>query len=374
MNAVVTLLLLVSVPLALKKIENTALVKVISPVALAYLAGILLSFLPFKLPIPLVQEVSGISIALSISLLVLDSHLDRFRTLLKPALKSFFLGIASLFIVTLIVWFTYGKKVAFGADIMGMLTGIYVGGTPNMNAIGLALGVPNETIVILNTADIVFGGIYFLLLLTVIKPFLSLFLRNYVPLGISFENKETDKIQPNLTIKIKNIALNFFWAGSALGLSFLFVSLLFDKMNVPFFLISLTTFSFLLAQWNPVKKTLLKFDTADYLLLVFSFGIGCQIDLEKFFSEGSGVYLLTVSVFLGTILLHYLLAYFTKTDVDTLIISSTAALYGPAFIAPIAKAIGNRELIIYGITLGLFGYILGNYLGLAVAGFLEYLL
>ena len=52
-------------------------------------------------------------------------------------------------------------------------------------------------------------------------------------------------------------------------------------------------------------------------------------------------------------------------------ISSTAALYGPAFIVPIAKAINNRELTVYGIALGLLGYILGNYLGLGMAWLLH---
>ena len=117
----------------------------------------------------------------------------------------------------------------------------------------------------------------------------------------------------------------------------------------------------------------MKFETADFLLLIFSLGIGLQIDVNSLLSSGLDVYLLVGSVFVGTILIHYALAWLTNTDSDTLIISATAALYGPAFIAPIAKAINNRELIIYGIALGLLGYILGNYLGLGIAWFLEFI-
>jgi uncharacterized membrane protein len=112
---------------------------------------------------------------------------------------------------------------------------------------------------------------------------------------------------------------------------------------------------------------------ADFILLIFAFGIGLQIDINALLTNGLEIYLLVGSVFLGTILIHFLLAWITKTDVDSLMISSTAALYGPAFIIPIARAINNRELIIYGIALGLLGYILGNYLGLGVAWILTFI-
>jgi uncharacterized membrane protein len=125
--------------------------------------------------------------------------------------------------------------------------------------------------------------------------------------------------------------------------------------------------SLLGAQTKIIQQIKWKFETADFLLLIFSFGIGLQIDLDTLFSEGLEIYMLVGAVFLGTIFIHYFLAWLTRTDVDTLMISATAALYGPPFIAPIANAIKNRELIIYGIALGLLGYILGNYLGLSIA-------
>ena len=54
-------------------------------------------------------------------------------------------------------------------------------------------------------------------------------------------------------------------------------------------------------------------------------------------------------------------------DQDTLIITSTAAIFGPAFIGPVANAIGNRGIITIGIALGLIGYGIGNYLGLGLS-------
>ena len=371
MDLFLTLFLLFFVPFLLKISEKTALVSIISPIALAYASGILLSYTAVPIHTAILKQITEISIAISISLLVLGSNLDKFRILLKPLLKSFFLSILSLFIAVFLTYFLLSFRDETSANIMGMLVGVYVGGTPNLNAIGMALEVSNETLILVNTAEIALGGIYFLLLITVIKPLFSLWLPKY-DLGKLSIKKEKEVEQNNpLSIKIKMIFFGLFAAILILGFSFGLVFLLFGHLNIPAFLISLTTLSIIGAQFSGIKNISYKFETADFLLLIFSFGIGLQIDLNALLTHGLEIYLLVGAVFIGTILIHFLLAWITKTDVDTLMISSTAALYGPAFIVPIAKAINNRELTVYGIALGLLGYILGNYLGLGMAWLLH---
>lgn len=371
MDLFLTLFLIFLVPILLKISEKTTLVSIISPIALAYASGILLSYTAVPIHTAILKQITEISIAISISLLVLGSNLDKFIILLKPLLKSFFLSILSLFIAVFLTYFLLSFRDETSANIMGMLVGVYVGGTPNLNAIGMALEVSNETLILVNTAEITLGGIYFLLLITVIKPLFSLWLPKY-DLGKLSIKKEKEVEQNNpLFIKIKMIFFGLFAAILILGFSFGLVFLLFGHLNIPAFLISLTTLSIIGAQFSGIKNISYKFETADFLLLIFSFGIGLQIDLNALLTHGLEIYLLVGAVFIGTILIHFLLAWITKTDVDTLMISSTAALYGPAFIVPIAKAINNRELTVYGIALGLLGYILGNYLGLGMAWLLH---
>jgi uncharacterized membrane protein len=62
-------------------------------------------------------------------------------------------------------------------------------------------------------------------------------------------------------------------------------------------------------------------------------------------------------------ILHFFLASLFKIDTDTILITSTAGIFGPPFVGPIAKALKNEEIIVSGITTGLVGYALGNYLG-----------
>lgn len=372
MEVLFTVFILLLIPSLVKKFEYFKLIKIFSPIAICYFLGFVLSQMPLPFQTDIIKNISEGSIALSISLLVLNSQLSRFREMLAPVLKTFLLGILSLLITLFITFFLFAKFHPEGPGILGMLTGVYVGGTPNLFAIGVALELDNETIALVNTSEILFGGIYFLLLITIVKPFLLLFLKKYRTHEFLIQEDENIQVYSWKEIfkySVQGILLALLITLISIGI----ISLLFVKMQVAGVLLLITTISILAAQSRYVKSLHLKFEIADFLLLIFSFGIGLQVDFVKMFETGSDIYILSGSVFLGTVLIHYLLALLTKTDADTLIISSTAALYGPAFIGPVAKAIKNKELIFYGITLGLLGYILGNYLGIGLAWLFEWL-
>ena len=74
----------------------------------------------------------------------------------------------------------------------------------------------------------------------------------------------------------------------------------------------------------------------------------------------------------SSVLIHLLLARIFRVDRDTFMITSTAAIYGPAFIGPIASTLNNRSLILPGITLALLGFAIGNYLGISLARLMEW--
>ncbi|HAX40892.1 MAG TPA: hypothetical protein DCY10_08470, partial [Clostridiales bacterium] len=74
----------------------------------------------------------------------------------------------------------------------------------------------------------------------------------------------------------------------------------------------------------------------------------------------------------GAILLHLLFCKVFKIDSDTALITSTAGIYGPAFIVPVADAMKNREVVLPGLICGIIGYALGNYLGIGIAIALQF--
>jgi len=77
-----------------------------------------------------------------------------------------------------------------------------------------------------------------------------------------------------------------------------------------------------------------------------------------------------IAVF-GSMLIHVLFSWIFKIDTDTTIITITALSMSPPFVPVVAGALKNKEIIVTGITIGVFGYAIGNYLGIAIAYFLK---
>jgi uncharacterized membrane protein len=61
-----------------------------------------------------------------------------------------------------------------------------------------------------------------------------------------------------------------------------------------------------------------------------------------------------------------MLAKIFKIDRDIFMVSHTAGIFGPVFIAAMANAIGRNDLLISGIAAAVVGNILGNYVGLLI--------
>jgi uncharacterized membrane protein len=43
------------------------------------------------------------------------------------------------------------------------------------------------------------------------------------------------------------------------------------------------------------------------------------------------------------------------------------ASFGPAFIGPVASVLKNKDIVVSGLTTGLVGYAVANYLGIGIA-------
>ena len=71
-------------------------------------------------------------------------------------------------------------------------------------------------------------------------------------------------------------------------------------------------------------------------------------------------------IIFGSLILQILFSKLMKLDGDTTLVTSVALINSPPFVPLVAALLNNKEIIILGITIGMLGYMLGNYLGLAV--------
>ncbi len=75
----------------------------------------------------------------------------------------------------------------------------------------------------------------------------------------------------------------------------------------------------------------------------------------------------------ASLVMHVVLAKVFKVDADTVIVTSAALICSPPFVPVVAGAIHNKSMIIPGITVGIVGYAIGNFLGYLVAQVLQFL-
>ena len=245
----------------------------------------------------------------------------------------------------------------------GMTVGVYTGGTPNMSAIGLALEVPDETFVLMNGADVILSGLYLIFLFTVGKRLLGRFLPAF-DMSVVDEDARFDTRAP---FGWKQVVVALAMSIGAAGVTVGVVTLVAGGLPIAGVILGITTVG-ILGSFLPKVRTLPgTFETGEFLLLVFAVAVGTLADIRRLVGSFGSVFLYVAVVLVGAILLHYLLAAVFRLDTDTVLITSTAAVFGPAFVGPVASAIGNRHVLVSGLATGVVGYAIGNYAGLALA-------
>ena len=251
-----------------------------------------------------------------------------------------------------------------------MIAGVYTGGIANMQAIGMALNADQEVYVLVNAADIFCGGIYLLFLTSIAARIFGKFLPAYDFQKNNFQQKENTETD---VLSVQSVGKAILWTILIIGISVGLSQLLFGSLESSFIILVLTSLS-VLSTLTPITKHFQgAFQTGEYFLLMFCIAIGLVSDFGNVWENGTQVILFMGMILTLTVILHLLLAYWFKIDRDTVMITSTAALYGPAFIGQIASVIDNRQLIFAGMATGLMGFALGNYVGVGVAFGVRYL-
>jgi len=338
----------------------------LSPVVLSYGAGILianLNLIPVNTSIS--THFSHATVLLAIPLLLYATDFIAWFKNAKSTILSFLFSILATIIAVVIMTRIFPPSFAQPSVVGGMLVGVYSGGTPNMQAVGMALGAKEETYVLLNAADIFCGGIYLLVLTSVAHRLLSFFLPHYSFLRTSLDEKDSlKKEEKNISDQAKAFGLTILIVACSVGLTWLSPG---GLENIGLLILLLTTFS-ILASFRPqVRNWQGSYETGEYFLLMFCVAVGLLSDFGTLINEGGEVIRYMGSILTITVFLHLLLCKMFNIDRDTAMITSTAAVYGPVFVGQVASAIGNRELVVAGIACGLVGMAIGNYLGIGMA-------
>ena len=322
--------------------------------------------------------ITTITIPLAIPLLLFSLNVKKWFRLAGSTFLSLVLALTSVFVVVVAGFFIFKDKIPELGKIAGMLIGIYSGGTPNLASIKEALNVDPDIFIMTHTADLVIGAICLLFLLTVAQRFFLLFLPPFRQFAdketterLTREAQEMDSYQgifsrevlPKLLLAIL-LSVLILAIGAGLGM------LVPKRSMMAVVILTITTLGILFSlipYVNKIKKT---FQTGMYLIIVFCLVVSSMADLRGMINvEYLDLLLYVALVYFGSLFIHILLSMIFRLDADTVIITSTAMIYSPPFVPVVAAALKNRDIIISGLTTGIIGYVVGNYLGI-FTGFL----
>ena len=109
-------------------------------------------------------------------------------------------------------------------------------------------------------------------------------------------------------------------------------------------------------------------DISMYCIYIFSIVVASMADLSALdLSSSLGMLGYLSFVVFCSLLIQVLLAKLLRIDADTIVIASTAFICSPPFVPMMAAAMKHRRVLVGGLTIGIIGYAMGNYLGFLVS-------
>ena len=332
----------------------------------------LLAFNIYKLR----DTLMSITILLAIPLMLFSANVKEWKKMAGKTFISLIVGLFSVVTVVVAGYFIFrGKGMPNLWKVSGLLIGVYTGGTPNLAALKMMLDVDANTYILTHTYDLIIGAFYIAFLMTVGQKVFHRFLPKFpIPLD-EVKIKDLDGKDPFWGIlrrekfypllKAYLVAIGIFAIGIILSMHTP------ENLTMVVVILTITTLGILASLIPAINRIDKTFESGMYLILIFSIVVASMADVRNFAGLTPGLFAyITVAVF-GSLILNVIINKIFKIDADTTMITSVGLICSPPFVPVIAGAIGNRHIIVPGITVGIIGYAIGNYLGFLVATLLH---
>ena len=350
----------------------------IGPIFLLYLVGIILGnsgLLPSS-AFDMQEALNSATIPLAIPLMLFSTQLK--RSMLKSTLLATASGVVAVVLVVIIGFFLLESYMDdselvgnSGAKLAGLLCGVYTGGTLNLTALKLMLNVPEETFLVVHSYDVVVSLSYLVMLLAFgIRMF-----REILPVK-DYDRSKKESVDMVMEENYGEIFTRKGWLPTlrAVGFSLLIVGIsvglalaLTGELSMVILILTLTTLGLLASRIRKIRETKTSFSVGMYLVLIFSLVVSSMADFSELdFVGGLYVLLYLFVVVFGSLALQTLLSLLLKIDADTMIVSSVSLINSPPFVPMICSVMRNRNVMVVGLSVGIVGYAVGNYLGVIV--------
>lgn len=172
LNSVVLILLIFAAPLGVVRLtEKYPLIKKCGAVTLCFILGFVINLIPWNYDKAFMSTFASVLVAIAIPVMLFGINILDTRKTAGIIIKAFGLQILTAAVVSAVgAVLANALGMNFAAELSGMTTGLYIGGTPNLLAVGDALTHGDKNVIsALVVSDTILGSIYFIAILTVGK-------------------------------------------------------------------------------------------------------------------------------------------------------------------------------------------------------------
>jgi len=323
------------------------------------------------------EALSSAVIPAAIPLMLFSCSFKRSRT--RSRILAMLTGLLAVATAVTAGYLLLGARIEDGAKIGGMLAGVYTGGTMNLAALKVMLGVSDTTYVLINAYDIVICFFY----LSFVLAFGYRLFRHFLPKGSREESDGADSCRQEMAKPyrelftrrgLKDAAILLGIDAAVILASLGLASIAGEEWFMTVLIISLTSMGIAGSFVRKIREKKNSYDIGMYLIYIFSMSVASLADFSEFNSaENLTLAAYMMLVIFGSLLIQFILARLFRIDADIMTVASVAYICSPPFVPMVAGAMKNRDVLAPGMAIGVVGYAAGNYLGFIMASLLSFL-
>lgn len=381
----IALIFVLAPALALWLCRRVSFFEKLGPIMLLYAFGIILGNIAWKpAEMPLMQELgTSISIPLAIPMMLFGCRFTLSDA--SQQLRVCISGFLSVLIAVVAGYLIYGYKIAEGAEIGGIMSGMYTGGMLNAAALQSIFHIEEQSYIIMCSYDVIISFLYLVFLVSVgYKFFRWIYGENTTS---TLSHKERLELEEQIASQNRN-PYEGLWTkegvkelGKIVGITLVVVALSAaatlpfpDEWFMVIFILMLSTLGIVCSFLKPVRTLKRSFDIGMYLIYIFSIAMASMADFSTLnLADGlNQIGFLVIAVF-GSMILHALFCRLMRIKADAMVASSVAFINSPPFVPMMVVAMKNKSALIVGLGAGIVGYAAGNYFGVIMAELLRLL-
>ncbi|MBL8897648.1 MAG: DUF819 family protein [Planctomycetes bacterium] len=339
---------------------------------------------------PVFAAIGAYAVPICIPLLLLRANL---RAILRSAGSLFFvfhLAALGTMLGALIAHFALRAGVPDTPELAGIMTGSYIGGSVNFSSLSQAYGPQMDRSVLgpLVVADnLVMAAVFFVCFLLPSSRWLkrrfrtphedelartasssagapseSAAARHWAPKPISLAHIA---IVLAIAVAIAGTSQSIAEAARAAALPQLALLLLNPFLVTTVLCVALATFA-----EAPLQKLGGDQELGTWLIYLFFFAIGTEASIAELVQQGSAMFVFCAILALSNVLVALALGKLFRCHLEEIALAINATLGGAPSAAAMAIAKGWSGLVLPAVLVGVWGYILGQGCGIAIAEFL----